>query len=136
MANPRVFISFDFDNNSGERIYFSGQAKNSRTPFNIEDWSSKSVLPEKVWEQQLKIKINKCHILVVLVGLKTSSATGVVKEISFAKEQNVPVFGVYVGGANSTTALPSGLQRNRTISWNWEGIAKAIDQLMAEGKNA
>lgn len=136
MANPRVFISFDFDNSSGERIYFSGQAKNSRTPFNIEDWSSKSVLPEKVWEQQLKIKINKCHILVVLVGLKTSSATGVVKEISFAKEQNVPVFGVYVGGANSTTALPSGLQRNRTISWNWEGIAKAIDQLMAEGKNA
>lgn len=136
MANPRVFISFDFDNNSGERIYFSGQAKNSRTPFNIEDWSSKSVLPEKVWEQQLKIKINKCHILVVLVGSKTSSATGVVKEISFAKEQNLPVFGVYVGGANSTTALPSGLQRNRTISWNWEGIAKAIDQLMAEGKNA
>jgi len=136
MANPRVFISFDFDNNSGERMYFSGQAKNSKTPFNIEDWSSKSVLPEKVWEQQLKIKINKCHILVVLVGLKTSSATGVVKEISFAKEQNVPIFGVYVGGANSTTALPSGLQRNRTISWNWEGIAKAIDQLMTEGKNA
>lgn len=136
MANPRVFISFDFDNNSGERMYFSGQAKNSRTPFNIEDWSSKRVLPEKFWEQQLKIKINKCHILVVLVGLKTSSATGVVKEISFAKEQNVPIFGVYVGGANSTTALPIGLQRNRTISWNWEGIAKAIDQLMTEGKNA
>ena len=66
---------------------------------------------------------------------KTSTATGVVKEISFAKEQDVPIFGVYVGGANTLTTLPSGLQRNRTIAWDWEKIASAIDQLMKEGKN-
>ncbi|PIB28670.1 hypothetical protein BFP78_15610 [Gaetbulibacter sp. 5U11] len=135
MANPRAFISFDFDNNSGERIYFTGQSKNSKTPFNIEDWSSKTVLPQNEWEKLIKEKIAKCHFLIVLVGLKTSTATGVKKEIAFARDQNVPVFGVYVGGANTTTDLPNGLQRNRTIKWTWDGIASAIDQMMTEGKN-
>jgi hypothetical protein len=135
MANPRAFISFDFDNNSGEKLYFAGQAKNSRTPFSIEDWSSKVSLPQKEWEELIEGKINKCNMLIVLVGKKTSAATGVVKEIAFAKSQNVPAFGVYVGGADSTTDLPTGLQRNRTIGWNWESIANAIDQVMKEGKN-
>jgi len=58
-----------------------------------------------------------------------------VKEIKMAKDQDVPVFGVYVGGANASSDLPTGLARNRTISWNWDGIAKAIDQMMGEGKN-
>ena len=135
MANPRVFISFDFDNNSGEKLYFAGQAKNSRTPFNIEDWSSKTSLPQKEWEALIEEKINKCNILIVLVGKKISTATGVIKEIEFSKNQSVPVFGIYVGGADSTTLLPTGLQRNRTIDWNWEAIANAIDQCMTEGKN-
>ena len=135
MADPRAFISFDFDNNSTERILFVGQSKNSKTPFNIEDWSSKSSLPQKEWEDLIEKKINKCNMLIVLVGKKTSTATGVVKEIKFAKEQDVPVFGVYVDGANTTTTLPTGLQRNRTISWDWSKIASAIDQVMKEGKN-
>jgi hypothetical protein len=135
MANPRAFISFDFDNNSTEKMLFAGQAKNSRTPFNIEDWSSKTSLPQKQWEALIEEKINKCNMLIVLVGKKTYSATGVVKEISFAKSQNIPVFGVYVGGANSTTDLPSGLQRNWTIDWDWGSIANAIDRVMKEGKN-
>jgi hypothetical protein len=135
MANLRAFISFDFDNNLTEKNLFVGQAKNSRTPFNIEDWSSKESLPQKEWEDLIKSKINKCNMLIVLVGKKTHTATGVVKEISFAKTQDVPIFGVYVGGAGSTTTLPTGLPRYKTIDWDWEDIADAIDQAMEEGKN-
>lgn len=135
MADPRAFISFDFDNNSGEKLYFVGQSKNSKTPFSIEDWSSKTHLPQNEWEKLIHEKINKCNILIVLVGKKMSSATGVVKEISFAKEHNVPVFGVYVDGADSTSNLPTGLPRNRTINWNWVSIENAINQCMTEGKN-
>jgi hypothetical protein len=135
MADPRAFISFDFDNNSGEKLYFVGQSKNSKTPFSIEDWSSKTHLPENEWEKLIHEKINKCNMLIILVGKKMSSATGVVKEISFAKEHNVPVFGVYVDGADSTSNLPTGLPRNRTINWNWVSIESAINQCMTEGKN-
>lgn len=32
MADPRAFISFDFDHNETEKTLFVGQSKNSRTP--------------------------------------------------------------------------------------------------------
>jgi hypothetical protein len=135
MANPRAFISFDFDNNEGQKKYFVGQSINSKTPFNIEDWSSKSALPQSQWEKLIHEKINKCNMLIVLVGKSMSSATGVAKEITFAKEHNVPVFGVYVDGANSSSNLPSGLTSGRIVAWEWDKIASAIDQVMKEGKN-
>lgn len=135
MANPRAFISFDFDHNEIEKLLFAGQVKNSRTPFNIEDWSSKSSLPQSQWEKIIKDKTNKCNMLIVLVGKNMASAKGVAKEIKFAKENNVPVFGVYVGGANTLSNLPEGLARNRTINWDWDKIASAITQVMKEGKN-
>ncbi len=135
MANPRAFISFDFDNNEGQKKYFVGQSINSKTPFNIEDWSSKSALPQSQWEKLIHEKINKCNMLIVLVGKNMSTATGVAKEIAFAKEHNVPVFGVYVDGANSSSTLPSGLTSGRIVVWEWDKIASAIVQVMKEGKN-
>lgn len=135
MADPRAFISFDFDHNEEEKKLFIGQTKNSRTPFNVEDWSSKSSLPQSEWEEIIQEKIKKCHLMIVLVGKYMASASGVKKEISFAKSNEVPVFGIYVGGADKNSTLPDGLQRNRTIAWEWEAIAGAINQVMSEGKN-
>lgn len=135
MNNPRAFISFDYDHNENEKILFVGQAKNSKTPFNVDDWSSKSSLPQNQWERLIEEKINKCNMIIVLVGKYMASAGGVTKEISFAANNDIPVFGVYVGGGNTSSNLPDGLQRNRTISWDWDEIASAIDQVMKEGKN-
>lgn len=135
MADPRALISFDFDHNEPEKHLFVGQSKNSKTPFSIQDWSAKSSMPQHQWEAIIKDKINKSNMIIVLVGKTMASATGVAKEIKMAKEQNVPIFGVYVGGADITSNLPDGLARNRTIKWNWDDIAAAVKQMMGEGKN-
>ena len=135
MADPRAFISFDFDHNETSRNLFVGQIKNSLTPFSAEDWSSKEQLPQATWEKQLEEKIGKCHLMIVLVGKSMGTATGVRKEITFAKGQNVPCFGVYVDGAGTSSTLPTGLAQNRTIAWEWDKIAKEVDQMMKEGKN-
>lgn len=135
MSNPRAFVSFDFDHDEGQRMLFVGQSRNSRTPFTIEDWSSKAKLPQAQWEQLIRDKINRCHLVIVLVGRHMGSATGVAKEIGMAAAQNVPYFGVYVDGANGQSTLPAGLVRGRVIQWTWDGIAGAIDQVMKEGKN-
>src|SRR5713226_9685625 len=105
MANPRAFISFDFDHNVAEKNLIIGQSKHSKTPFNIEDWSSKQTLPQSQWEKLIKDKINRCHMVIVLVGKCMASASGVAKEIKWAKEQDVPVFGAYVNGANTSSNL-------------------------------
>jgi hypothetical protein len=137
MADPRAFLSFDFDHNETSKNLFAGQAKKeSPTSFVLEDWSSKSSLPEAEWEDFISKKVGSCHLMIVLVGKSMSSAYGVVAEIAMAKDKNVPYFGVYVDGADSTSTLPTGLARNRTIAWNWQGISDAIDQMMGEGKNA
>jgi hypothetical protein len=137
MSDPRAFASFDFDHNERERNLFAGQAKkDSPTPFTVQDWSSRSVLPQATWEAEMKQRINRTHMCIVLVGRFMASATGVAKEITMAKDQDVPVFGVYVDGANSLSTLPIGLTRNRTVSWDWNKIAAMVDQAIIEGKNS
>jgi hypothetical protein len=137
MADPRAFLSFDFDHDSTSKILFAGQADSeSPTPFTLEDWSSKASLPEAEWEKLIASKVARCHLMIVLVGKSMSSAYGVAAEIAMAKDKNVPVIGVYVDGADASSTLPAGLQRNRTMSWNWKSIGSAIDQCMTEGKNA
>jgi hypothetical protein len=44
MADSRAFISFDFNHDSDQRVLFAGQSKHSKTPFSIQDWSSKEEL--------------------------------------------------------------------------------------------
>ena len=68
MADPRAFISFDFDHNQTDKNLFVGQIKNSRTPFSAQDWSSKEPLPQSTWEKELEEKVGKCHLMIVLVG--------------------------------------------------------------------
>lgn len=135
MSHPRAFISFDFDNNKLHKDFFVGQAYNSRTPFNIQDWSSKEPLPQREWETLINDKINKCNLMIVLVGNNTYKAIGVIKEIQFAIANNIPFFGVYVDEANIYTPLPTGLSRNRTIKWGWDIIANHVLLCMSEGKN-
>jgi MTH538 TIR-like domain (DUF1863) len=136
MADPRAFLSFDFDNDANEKNLFAGQAKeDSPTSFTVQDWSSKSALPQSEWEAIVKGKVNNCHLLIVLVGESMSTATGVAKEITMAKDQDVPVLGVYVDGADTSSTLPTGLARSRTVAWKWKDIAAMIDQCMSEGKN-
>ena len=135
MATPRAFVSFDADNNKTERILFCGQTKLSTIPFQVQDWSSKEVLPQKTWKQTIEAKISACNMIIVLVGKKTATASGVCDEIAMAATQKVPVFGVYVDGASILTPLPLGLQRNRTIKWTWQGVGSAISQMMTEEKN-
>ncbi|MGG3102048.1 TIR domain-containing protein [Bacillus velezensis] len=135
MAAPRAFISFDFDHNEPQKNYFVGQSKNSRTTFEIADWSAKAPMPQDTWEEIVEAKIKKTNMVIVLVGRYMKSAIGVKKEIKMAKDLDVPVFGVYVDNANTTSALPEGLARSRTVAWSWEKIAGMIEQAMSEGKN-
>jgi len=134
-TNPRTFISFDFDNNKNHKVLFSGQPKNNKVPFTFADWSSKEELPQSTWEVLISAKIAKCDIMIVLVGKSAATATGIKKEIDMANNHNVPFFGVYIDGADSSTTLPAGLARSRVFNWEWDKIDQAIEMASKEGKN-
>jgi len=69
LVAPRAFISFDFDHDQQRKHLFAGQCrKNSPTPFNAQDWSSKEALPQRQWEELISAKIEQCHFMFVLVS--------------------------------------------------------------------
>lgn len=136
MSLPRAFLSFDFDHDLAAKNLFAGQAKtDSPTPFAVQDWSSKSPLPQAEWEKLIKEKIGKCDMLIVLVGTHMSTATGVVKEIKMAADLGVPTFGVYVNGAGTSSTLPAGLPRTAVVSWDWKKISDMIQKCIKAGKS-
>ena len=94
------------------------------------------VCEKKYYQRLIKSKNNELEqYLGIIDNVAIIMKMNEKKEITFAKDCNVPVFGVYVGGAGTSSNLPDGLQRNRTSGWDWDKIASTIDQMMKEGKN-
>lgn len=135
MSEPIAFLSFDVRSNQRERDQFLRQLRESAVQLSIEDSSQTGEAP--VWDaaKLLRGKIDRCRMMIVLVGTRASDAQGVAEDIKLAKSRNVPYFGIYVDGADESTELPPGLARNRTIPWDWPRIEAAITQLLSEGKN-
>ena len=135
METPKAYLSFDFENDSSEKSQFVDGSKKSKIPFIVEYESMEPTLPPIQWSDVTGDKITNVNMLIVLVGKKTAQATGVVKEIRLAAGHNIPVFGVYLKGADPKTELPDGLPPNRVVSLDWGAIEAKIEQVMKEGKN-
>ncbi|MCJ7531547.1 MAG: TIR domain-containing protein [Anaerolineales bacterium] len=128
MANkPRTYISFDFDNDQWARDLFVSQAKNPDTPFFITDYSQKYEFTEK-WKTQCRERIKQTSLVIQLVGANTWKAAGADWEVKAAKEEKIPVFGVYID-KNNHGKIPSNLQGSPVIDWTWDGIAAMIKKL-------
>jgi hypothetical protein len=128
MANPRTYISFDYDNDRPARDLFVGQAKNEDCPINIVDYSQHYEFTEK-WKTQCRERIKKTSLCIQLVGKKTWQAEGAVWEVKAAKEEGIPVFGVYID-KNDHGKIPSSLAGSNVIEWTWHGIADMIKKLV------
>ena len=77
---PKVFISFDFDNDQFLRDSLIGQCKHDDTPFDMEDWSVKEPWNQDEWKERCLTKIKRCDLVIVMVGEKTANCSGVKAE--------------------------------------------------------
>lgn len=142
MPLPRVFVSFDYDNNKKQKDAFSAQAKNDKIDFEFADFSCKETLPQSKWEEMIKNKINTCNVLLVLISTHSVQAIGVKKEIKMAVEQNVPVVGIYLPDENGSyfssqnTTLPEGIFHSNCKIWSVDNVNSLLDIAMKKGKNA
>src|SRR5258707_11600731 len=92
MAKIRVFVSFDFDNDSKLRDFIMGQSRNPDSPFEVADHSLKEAAPEKDWEAKAHAAIARADKFIVMLGSRTRWAPGVKKEVAMAKELGKPRF--------------------------------------------
>lgn len=135
METPKVYLCFDYENDSNEKSQFVAESKNSDIPFTVLYESMEPTLPPIQWSDVTGDKITNVNILIVLVGKKTAALPSVPKEIQLSKGHDIPVFGVYLKSAGQTAELPAGLEKNRVVTLDWKAIAAKIEQAMKEGKN-
>lgn len=125
--NNRIFISFAIEDRL-YRDFLVGQARNKKSPFEFVDMSVKEPWSAE-WKARCRTKIKGCDGVIALVSKNTRNATGQLWEISCAKQEGVPVRGVYVSTDNRPATLPSEFSGVRVVGWSWDNIAAFIDSL-------
>lgn len=123
MAKKRVFVSFDFDNDKVLKDFIIGQSRLVDSPFDVIDTSLKEAAPMKTWADKARVAIKRSDTVVVMVGPKTHSASGVLKEIGIARQEEIPIVQVIGYKDGNYTAVPNA---GRLYSWNWENLKKLL----------
>lgn len=124
MAKKKVFVSFDFDNDKTLKEFLIGQAKLKDSPFEVVDHSLKEAAPEKDWLEKATAAIKRSDVVITMLGSKTRTASGVLKEVKVANELNKAKFQIigYKDGS-ADWAVPNG---GRTYSWDWDNLKKLL----------
>lgn len=117
----RVFISFDYDNDSDLKTLLVGQARNLDSPFEITDMSIKEAISSN-WKDNARRRIKGCDVVIVICGYKTNMATGVSTELKIAQEEGVDYF-LLNGRANGRCVKPTTARNSDKIyDWTWNNL--------------
>lgn len=125
--NNRLFISFAVEDKT-YRDFLIGQAKNNNSPFEFVDMSVKQPW-DSAWKTNCRTKIKGCDGVIALVSKNTAKATGQLWEVTCAKEERVPIRGMYVDANNKPASLPADFSGIRVVDWTWDNIANFINSL-------
>lgn len=125
MAKTRVFMSFDYDNDSDLKTLLCGQAKNDDSPFSIVDMSIKEPIDQN-WKDKAKTRIKGVDVVCVICGEKTDKATGVAAELKIAQAEDVSYFLLW-GRSGKTCVKPTSAKSSDKIyKWTWPNLKSLI----------
>lgn len=125
MAKKRVFISFDYDNDQGQKHLLVGQAKLPDSPFDLADWSSKEHLTGD-WLAKIKSKLAYVDVVCVLCGRNMASATGVAHELAMAKELGKEYFLLAAYSEGLMTKPTTARSSDKIYKWSWDNLKALI----------
>jgi hypothetical protein len=123
MAKTRVFISFDFDNDSRLKDFIIQQFNNPDSPFEVTDTSLKEAAPERDWAARAEARIRASNMVLVMVGPNTWRAPGVLKEVGFARKWGIRIVQIIGYRDGEYTPVPDA---GTLYRWNWENLKKLV----------
>lgn len=124
MPTLHIFVSFEFDRDRKLKNDFFGQAKNE-THHRVKNSSLKESYPDKGWQQKAREAIEKCDVVIVLIGKDTHNAPGVMTELRIARKLKKPIFQVKAKGRDSNGVQSLG----KPIPWRWKHINEKLDAI-------
>ena len=123
----RVFISFAKED-IRLRDLLRGQAKNKECPFDFVDMSVKEPW-DKEWKTNCRTKIKGCDGMIAIVTNNTKNADGQIWEIKCAKEEDVPVIGIYGYDEHDNVDIPTECGYVIIMDWTWSNIDNWLKKL-------
>ena len=127
MAMKRAFISFDYDHDNDLRGNLVAQAENPESPFSITDWSVQEPITEN-WRREVRDRIRKADLTIVICGEHTHDAPGVTAELAIAREEGKPYF-LLRGRRRTTCTRPRSALRTDVIHpWRWDTLRRLINE--------
>lgn len=125
--NNRIFTSFAVEDRA-YRDLLVGQARHADSPFDFVDMSVKEPWDSQ-WKTNCRLKIRGCDGVIAMLSSSTPAANGQLWEIACAREEGVPVLGIYVSANDRPRYMPEELSGVRIVTWTWDNIATFIDRL-------
>lgn len=125
MNKKRVFISFDYDNDSIVKTFLAGQSKNVDSPFEFKDNSIKYHLTGD-WEAKAFKRLDNVDLVIVLCGTKTHTSKGVALELSMAKMKKIPYFLLTAYSDKNCTKPTSATVTDKMYRWTWDNLKSLI----------
>ncbi len=129
MAKPKIFISYDYDNDRHYKNMLLAWDKNDEFDFAFSDHSAdvsiQSTNADAI-KRAISAKINSATHFLCIVGAKTSKSAWVTWEINKAKELKKKLVAVKTASNNTS---PSGLLTagaSWAMSFTFDAIKKAI----------
>lgn len=123
MRKKRVFVSFDFDHDRVLKDFIIGQARLSDSPFEVVDHSLKEAAPERDWPTKARTAIKRAELVLVVVGPHTHRARGVLKEVTMAREEAIPIVQMIGYRDGNFTPVPNA---GRLYAWNWDNLKRLL----------
>jgi hypothetical protein len=121
----RIFIAFAKED---ERIrdLIKGQSLNTASPFEYVDMSVKEPYSSE-WKTRVRTRIRGSDGSIALLSKSSLQADGEKWEITCARQEGIPLLGLYIYKNDRST--PTEMGDARCIVWTWDGIADFIDSL-------
>ena len=123
----RIFVSFAIED---ERLrdLLRGQARNENSPFEFVDMSAKQPWDSQ-WKTKCRTRIKGCDGVISIITKNTIIASGQIWEMKCAKDEGVPVIGIYGNDNHTGIVIPSECGYIKLMDWTWPNISNWIKSL-------
>ena len=118
----KVFVSFDYREDREKKGSLIAQAENPESPFTISDSSLRETHPDHLWLSRAQSAIARCDVFVVILGVNTHQAPGVLKEVQIAKGLRKRRFQLRVQGTSPKPVADAG----PVVNWTWTRLRRML----------
>lgn len=122
MIKTPVYVSFDYDNNKVLKEFVIGQSKLPDSPFSVTDHSIKEAVSGD-WVADAEKRIKRSDVVLVMVGSKSHSAQGVLKEVELGRKHSKKI--VQVIGYKDADPKPVP-NAGRLYRWSWDNMKSIL----------